>query len=267
MAVTNEDIALLTRIVGRFENSGDPYEGVAGDFDRMGISCGVLQWNIGSNSLQPIVRSVGRPHVMEKMPHFGAAMWRACTSSVAAGLQIVRQWQKGTSLKPAPAAELRALMRSAPMRAQQDIRIRAIAERADAWASSWATSRQTGTRTPLELTWFFDVATQNGSMKGLGFADVQSFKQASTPDRVDDLICDWLASLGSNFWGFRDSRKNAQLWRDSVPAGNLDLLVLSYLRSQKSTQRVRGDVLNRKGTLALRRGHVHGTLFDLTDLL
>ena len=38
-----------------FEVSGDPYLGVSGDFDRMGISCGALQWNIGSNSLQPMV--------------------------------------------------------------------------------------------------------------------------------------------------------------------------------------------------------------------
>ena len=56
MTVTNDEVAVAISVTGTFENSGDPYLGVTGNFDGMGISCGVLQWNIGSNSLQPLVR-------------------------------------------------------------------------------------------------------------------------------------------------------------------------------------------------------------------
>jgi hypothetical protein len=48
MAVTDDEINKAVAVTGRFENAGDPWSGVTGDFDGMGISCGVLQWNIGS---------------------------------------------------------------------------------------------------------------------------------------------------------------------------------------------------------------------------
>jgi hypothetical protein len=267
MAVTGAELAMLTTLVGRFENGGkDAYAGVSGDFDGMGISCGVLQWNIGQGSLQPLVTKTGRPNVLLTMPTLGPAMWQACTGSIASGLAVVRSWQNGSKLSAIARAELAALMGSAPMRAAQDEKIMAVANTADGWAAQWAAARGTGVRTTQELAWFFDIATQNGNMKGMGFAEVSALKQHATPDRVDDLICDWLLSLGSGFAGIADCHKNAGLWRNSVSGAALDLLVLAYLRSQKSTLRWRGDVMNRKGTLAVRKGFVHTELYTLTDL-
>lgn len=267
MAVSSADIALLTKVVGKFENGGgDPYIGVTGDFDGQGISCGVLQWNIGQGSLQPMVKALGQPKVTALMPGFGAQMWTAVNASLSQGLAIVRSWQVGSKLKAAPAAELRALMGDAAMRKLQDDRIQVVADQADHLAAAWATARGASARTQQELVWFFDVVTQNGGMKGLTFADVKAFKTSAGPGKADDLICDWLAGVSSAFWGYKDSHVDATRWRNTLTDGPLDLLVLGYLRSQKSTLKARADVLNRKGTLAARKGKVHGEEFDFTGI-
>jgi len=266
MGITSDDIKILTSLVGRFENGSEPYQGATGNFDGQGISCGVLQWNIGQQSLQPMIREAGEQTVLSAMPQFGRAMWKACNASIQQGLAIVATWQTNNVLLSAPKKELRAMMGSPKLRELQDTRIRKVAETAEAYAAKWATARTGGGRTRQELVFFFDVVTQNGSMKDLGFADVRAFKAAAGTDRADDLVCDWLARLNANSWGHKDAHKNAALWRGKASGAELDLLVLAYLRSQKSTFRARGDVLNRKGTIAMRRGNVHGTLYDLADL-
>jgi hypothetical protein len=264
MAVSTSDIAMLTKLVGAFENSGDAYSGVSGNFDGMGISCGVLQWNIGSGSLQPLVKSIGQAAVLAAMPTLGAAMWAACNASIASGLATVRSWQNGNTLRAAAKRELQQLMGSAPMHAAQDKRIQQVADDADGWAADWASARGGGARTRQELAWFFDIATQNGNMKSIGFADVQTFKHSAAPDKIDDLVCDWMAGLGTNFANSKECHANAAQWRNAE--GNIDLLVLSYLRVQKSVLKWRGDAMNRKGTIAMRKGSVHGTSYDFTPL-
>lgn len=266
MAISKNELDVLIKITGTFENAGDPYQGVSGDFDGQGISCGVLQWNIGQGSLQPLVKAIGKPAVLSAMPSFGNDMWKACESSLSIGLQIVRSWQSGATLKSGPKAELKRLMGSAPMVGQQDAAIRAVAAKAETMADKWAAERGQSSRTVQDLAWFFDIVTQNSSLKGLGFGDVTAFKKAAGPDKADDLICDWLAATNSKYAGKDDCHENAKLWRNSISGSSLDLLVLGYLRSQKSILQWRGDVLNRKGTLAVKRGRVHGKLFDLSTI-
>lgn len=267
MAISKEERDVLVKITGTFENSGDPYQGVSGDFDGQGISCGVLQWNIGQNSLQPLVKAVGQQVVLSTMPMFGQEMWAACNAPLSRGLEIVRSWQSGASLKAPPKAELKKLMGSPQMRQQQESVIDKVAVRAEALADTWASDRGASRRTIQELVWFFDIITQNGSMKGLTFGNVSDFKAAAGPGKADDLVCDWLAGTTSKYAGMKDCHENARLWRNAVNDVGLDLLVLSYLRAQLSNLRWRGDVLNRKGALAVKVGYVHGTKFDFSSLI
>ncbi|WEK03312.1 MAG: peptidoglycan-binding domain 1 protein [Candidatus Devosia phytovorans] len=266
MAIDSDDIKVIAALVGRFENGSEPYLGATGDFDGQGISCGVLQWNIGQGSLQPMIVKAGEAVVHATMPAFGQAMWEACTSPIPRGLAIVRGWQSNKKLLAGPRAELKALMGSPTLRQLQDDRIASVAEKADVHARAWADARGTAGRSKQELAFFFDLVTQNGSMKGLSFSDVAAFKAAVGNAKADDLICDWLAGTGSQMWGHQDAHKNAQLWRDAVGGAELDLLVFAYLRSQKSVLKARADVLNRNGTIATRRGHVHAGFYDLTEL-
>lgn len=244
-----------------FEVSGDPYQGVSGDFDGMGISCGALQWNIGKASLQPMVKAAGQSVVLSTMPTFGQQMWNACNGTISQGLQIVRSWQNGDKLKPAARAELRALMGSPAMRAQQDAKMAKVANSAFNMATSWA---QAGGTAPSKraFLWFFDLATQNGSLEGLSRADVAHFIAQNGSAKADDVICDFLAGLTGASGHIKDANKNGALWRNQATGEALELLVLSYLRSGSANPKWRHVVLNRKGTIAVGRGWVNGTLYS-----
>ena len=246
-----------------FETVGDPYVAVSGDFDGMGISCGALQWNIGSKSLQPMVLKAGKGVVLAHMPGFGQEMWDACSGSVAKGLAIVRGWQTGRSLKACPKAELRALMGSREMRAQQDERIDKVAGSAFAKAEKWAAPAK-GKPNKRQFCWFFDLETQNGSLKGVTMKHVQDFISGNRPGRTDDLICDFLEQMKGASGHVRDAKKNAAHWRDKATGEKLELLTLTYLRSAKSLPEWRHVVINRKGSIAMGGGWVNATQYDFS---
>jgi hypothetical protein len=262
MTVDPTWVAAAAAITPGFETTGDPFEAAAGDFDGMGISCGALQWNIGMGSLQPMVLAVGRPVVLRTMPANGARMWEACTGTVNRGLQIVRTWQSGSTLRAGPKAELRALMGSPEMRAQQQARLDAKAEVAMGLAREWSMARDGTEPTKRLFLWFFDIVTQNGSMKGITPADVAHFIAVNRPDRVDDLVCDFLAGKKGASGHVKDAKANASLWRDPAEGETLELLCMSYLRAGKSNAKWQHVVLNRKGTIAMGRGFVNGKLWE-----
>ena len=262
MALSNQELAVLVKITGDYETSGQGYGMVAGNFDGQGISCGVLQWNIGQTSLQPMVIAVGQARVQTLMPVHGTALWQACHASIGQALAIVRGWQNGNTLKAVPKQELRALMTSAEMKAQQDKYIRIIATAAEAEADAWAAARGGPPRTLQEMALFFDIATQNHTSAGVTHAVVRQFIAAATPGTADDLVCDWMRDYNTAVAGYGDGAKNVALWRNAAQGAALDLLVLGYLRANKSNRRWRIDVMNRKGTIAMRRGWVHQSSLD-----
>jgi hypothetical protein len=266
LSANDQEIELIVAVTGAFETSGDPYSAVAGDFDGMGISCGVLQWNLGSNSFQPIAREVGQAVVLRTMPVYGVELWSACNATPDLGCEIVRRWQTKAALSTRAATELKSLMDSPEMRRAQLLRIAAVAQRADDLAAGWARDRGQTQRTTQELIWFFDVLTQNGSMRGVGYKDVQAFVASSGESGATRVVCDWLESSPPTWWGREDCLRNAALWRGSLAASQLDLFVLSYLRASiASHQRARGIVMNRKGSIAIKRGYVNKSYFDFSD--
>ncbi|MGH6891980.1 MAG: hypothetical protein ACREEP_06960 [Dongiaceae bacterium] len=256
--------AAAVRITPGFEVAGDPYLGVSGDFDGMGISCGALQWNIGQGSLQPMIKKVGKAHVTATMPTLGEGLWAACNGSVVAGLKVVRGWQNGAKLKPEAKAELRAFMGSPEMRAQQNERIDRKAATAFALASQWAANLPGGTPSKRSFCWFFDIVTQNGSLEDVTFNEVTEFLEQNKPDKADDLICDFLGGQTGDSSHVKDARKNADLWRNKADGAKLELLVMSYLRSKTASPKWRHVVLNRKGTIAMGSGWVNSTKHDFS---
>jgi hypothetical protein len=263
--VPNDWKASAVAITPGFEVQGDPYMGVSGDFDGMGISCGALQWNIGSGSLQPMVKNVGKPVAVAAMPTHGEELWTACNGSVSAGLTIVRQWQSGTTLKAKPKAELRAFMGTPEMRAEQDARIDKVAQRAFDQAGAWVAARGSGAATKRLFCWFFDLVTQNGGLEGLTYKQVADFIALNQPDKADDLVCNFLAGLTGSSGHVNDAHKNADLWRDHADAEKLEILVMSYLRSGTANPKWRHVVLNRKGTIGMGAGWVNSGKFDFAN--
>ncbi len=263
-AIPADWIKSAVTITPGFETAGDPYMGVSGDFDGMGISCGALQWNIGQGSLQAMVKAVGNAVVTKAMPVHGAQLWLACASSIAKGLGIVRGWQAGINLRPVPKAELRAFMGTPEMRAEQDKKIDSVAKTAHAGATAWATGMGAGAPSKRLFCWFFDLVTQNGGLERLTPAKVKAFIAANAPDKADDVICDFLAAIKGTSGHAKDARANAALWRNSAAGEKLPLLCMSYLRSMTSNPLWRHVVINRKGTIAMGKGHVNSTKWDFS---
>ena len=263
-AIPGDWVRAAVAITPGFEVSGDPYMGISGAFDGMGISCGALQWNIGSNSLQPMIKKVGKAHVVAAMPHYGDQLWTACNTTISKGLAIVRAWQTKKTLRPKAKAELRTLMGTAEMRAEQDTRIAEVARLAFNGAAAWVTGQAGQQPSKRLFCWFFDLATQNGGLEGLTRSDVQKLIQQNKPDKADDLVCDFLDSRTGNSGHVKDAHRNGELWRDKTSDEKLEILVMSYLRSKTAKPEWRHVVLNRKGTIAMGAGWVNSGKFDFS---
>jgi len=261
MSLNQQWLKQALEITGDFETSGNPWSQITGDFDGQGISCGVLQWNIGQGSLQPLIKAVGQNILLHYMPQYGSDLWSACTTSIPSGLQIVRSWQYSGRVKSDISKELKALFESPEMIQQQISHAANLGERADDLAILWAKDQRNAQSASLhDFCWFFDLLVMNGGMKNIWYNDVKRFITAYSPDKADDVICDWLKAASPQMYRWRDSHKNAGLWRNNVKADIFDLFVLGYLRAQKSRSEYRVLVMNRRGTIAMKRGYVNGEL-------
>jgi hypothetical protein len=266
MPVSDDFLTAGLKITGHFEDSNDPLGAVSGNFDGMGISLGVLQWNIGSNSLQPIVRAIGKASATSAMPKFGEDIWQACNTTVTAGLAIVRAWQPNNKLPKVVFNELKAYVRSQPFQDQQLRVARKVGNTAWDTAVDWAAKQGRNAATKREFCWFYDVFTQNGGLKSLTPKKVQDFIDNHGADSADNLICDWLAARTDDVRGAIDSRKNAKLWRDAVQQSKLSLFVASFLRTAEANPLWQSDVMNRKGIIALGAGWSHKEKHDVTPI-
>src|SRR5260370_35684944 len=114
MAVRDDFRTAGLEITGHFEDSDAPLAAVSGNFDGMGISLGVLQWNIGSNSLQPIVKTLGKAAVTSTMPRFGEDLLRACNTTVAEGLPMFRACQPNNKWRQARFIKSKSHTRTTP---------------------------------------------------------------------------------------------------------------------------------------------------------
>jgi hypothetical protein len=173
----------------------------------------------------------------------------------------VNTWQVGNQLKPTILGELRALSGSPAFTAEQVKAASDVAQNAFNTAAAWYGAWH------LQLTqqafcWFFDVHTQNGGVGDVTPGLVDSFVGRDQQHAVQ-TVCDWLASRQSFEHGSRDSIRNATQWRTASEA-TTPLFVASYLRSQKSKLEWRADVLNRKATIAVGSGWVHGEKITLS---
>lgn len=266
MPVSDDFLTAGLKITGHFEDSADPLGAVSGNFDGMGISLGVLQWNIGSNSLQPIIRVVGKAAATSTMPTYGEDLWKAGNSTVADGLAIVRAWQPNNKLPKACFNELKSYVRSPPFQARQMVVARNVGNTAWSTAQDWAAKRGNANVSKKEFCWFFDIFTQNGGLKTLTPKQVQAYLDNHGASSADHLICDWLDARTDDTRGAKDSRKNGTLWRDAVADDDMFLFVASFLRIQLSNPLWQSDAMNRKGTITIRHGWVHGDLHDLTPI-
>jgi hypothetical protein len=161
--------SLLNRcleLTGAFETSLPPpecYAKVSGNFDKMGISFGALQWNLGQGSLQTLFAKIENRHpkLIDEVFHVNGKEWRDVlkrNKAEAVAWAASVQTPKNQLFEP-----WRGLFRAIGQRDEchhvqcefvKDVYVRAL-----------QLCREYGLQSERAVALFFDIITQNGSIK------------------------------------------------------------------------------------------------------
>ena len=274
--------------------SDESWGAVADDFDGGGLSCGLLQWNMKSGTLQPLVVAIGKDAVLQSMPKYGSQFWNACTSlDKQEARKIVLSWQSGNrrssgsdgnggALKPDVYSELQTLFRSDRMKQIQADRAQSFARSAWDYAVSWLKDQRGENEKPTvkEFAVFYDTFVHLGGMriagegstgkKILGFADVQAFKSGRRREEVVAEICDWLRDVSEPMLQVSEAHYNSEIFRQRLSSNDIDLFILCYLRAIKSNSaggRAKALALCRRGAILVDEGKVNQTNFHFATIL
>ncbi|MDZ4403002.1 hypothetical protein [Prosthecobacter sp.] len=254
-------------ITGGFEGS-DPWANITGNFDGEGLTCGQLGKTIKAGDQQAVVKNYIKAHgtaeLLALMPKKGGEYVKVINASIANGMAIVVKWsdKHGRVLEPYK-SELAAFWKSAKMVVKQ--REHAEAHEGaltDTWVKDWK-----GNGSFQEFALFFDVAAQNGSLKGVTAAVVDAYIGTSPAAAVAKALL-WVDSCPKKTSGYADAKKNVPLWRGILASAELQIIrlfIFAILRAQKALPAWQWDVANRKGTLAVGEGWVHGSKWSFLD--
>lgn len=230
---------LCLKITSGFE--GTSFGTVAGNFDGMGISAGLLQWNLGQGTLQSFILSQCdlmsfnfpiplRP--LQQMSPADSVVW-AKDHMLDANGKLLPEWK---------AAWIEFLTTPSVVNVQKRA-IDKYFQRAKEIAGKLGFSHEH----VRAMCWAFDVAVQDGS------CDI---------DRPD------VNREQANIVMSKYSGDNYALWvKEELDDDQIVLVIASHLRALQSRAAYREDVFSRKCTIATGIGIVHKTLFNYKKLL
>lgn len=234
-------------LTGKFEGSG--FDNISGNFDGMGVSAGILQWCIGQGSLQEKILKpyLARHGSIDKLGIFPKPIMDGIAkASISGGLrQSINEmntskgiFKKTYTVKPEWKLAWKKFLTRAEVIEIQKLACESVADQAIKYCKEWDMI------TPRAFCWFFDLVTQNGSLKGV------------TKSRPDVLS----VTQAINF----ASPKNSQIWmRRTLNEEQKILLIASHDRAVLSRAAYQKDVMDRKGTIAVGVGVVHGEHFEV----
>jgi hypothetical protein len=224
-------------LTGSFETCRgfpDCYGGLAGDFDGMGLSYGVLQWNLGQGTLQPLLSDMLAAHedVVTGIFHDHLPALRAmladsrpaqlrCARSIqdANRHEVFEPW-KGLFLALGRAPEFQALQ---------------LAHAGRVYRDAVSLCRRFGVHTERALALMFDISVQNGAVDDTVEARIR-FDFAAIPAHSDPLEAE-VARLQS----------------------------IANRRAEVSSHKYIEDVRARKLTIANGTGTVHNVPYNLAE--
>lgn len=237
-------------ITGDFETEGDPWTQVTGNFDGEGASLGILQWNFGQNSIQPLIRKA-QLHVLKKYcPKYWKPIWDAANSEGVSGTD---DW----NLR-AMNSELKAYLGSPEFK---DIQTEACGAKGEI-AKRAAAGFYRRDLTVQEFCFFFDIVVQSGSMKNVTKETLASFvtKHMSLL-AAKAYACRWAMESGDS-----NAEASGRLWLNDQ-SGNHELLVIGFLRALQSKEQWQGNAFARRGTIAMGYGVVEGERKDYRNFM
>lgn len=221
-------------LTGSFETGKQPPEcfcGVTGDFDGQGISFGVLQWNIGTGSLQGLLKDVFELHgpVCEDIFHEHLDTMKSLgAASPAEQLDFVRSIQTGRRVNEPWFGMLKTLGRTPEF---QDVQVKHASEK---FKTALKMCAEYGLKSERAAALMFDIVTQNGSIGPVVKAQIQA---------------DFASIAGDP---------------DEVEVGRMRSI--ANRRAAVAKPEFVDDVRRRKLTIAEGHGTVHGILYDLDDM-
>lgn len=222
-------------LTGAFEtNSGVPdcFAGLSGDFDGQGISFGVLQWNFGQDSPQPLLREMIGRHleVVQSIFHEHYPILTAALDADKAELmsfaRSIQHPVKHTVNEPWRGM-FKALRRTDEFQGIEREAAGKLFQAAQGLAEAY------GLRSERAVALMFDIKTQNGSISALVKAQILADFAALPPDLPEE---------------------EAEIER---------MCIVANRRADAANVRWAEDVRARKLCIADGGGVVHGVRYDL----
>jgi hypothetical protein len=237
-SVASEDLAQrCLALTGSFETgSGVPdcFCGISGDFDGQGISFGVLQWNFGQESLQPLLREMLTEHreiVGGIFQHHLEALEEALSASDEDLMNFARSVQhpvKHVVFEPWR-GYAKALGRTPEFQRIQ------VKHANGAFQRALALCREYEVWSERAVALMFDIVVQNGSIRSVTraqiLAEIRMLSDALSEDE-------------------RELRK---------------LEIIANRRAEAANSRWVDDVRKRKLCIARGEGVVHGIPYDIEE--
>lgn len=237
-AIVNEDLARrCLALTGAFETgTGVPecFCGLSGDFDGQGISFGVLQWNFGQGSLQPLLKEMMTQHAGVAKSIFGEhydalqAALKASDDELMSFARSVQHPIRRTVHEPWR-GYAKALGRTPEFQAIQVRHASGIFERALQMAEEYELWSERA------VALMFDIVTQNGSIRSITKAQI-------------------LAEIRTLPAALSDREREVH-----------KLEIVANRRAEAANPRWVDDVRRRKLCIARGEGVVHGIDYDLED--
>lgn len=221
-------------LTGGYETSRpvpDCFAGLSGDFDGQGLSFGVLQWNFGQKSLQPLLNEMNQQQSAILKSIFNES-YREFAAVLKAPFEEQMRWARSIQTPLFAIIEpWRGLLKTLGRHERfQDIQAKYAGKLFD---DALKLCREYGLRSERAVALMFDIKVQNGSISPIVKAQITSD----------------FAHLPSG------------LSRDEIEIRRMQIVAMR--RADAANPAWIEDVRNRKLTIANGRGIVHGNEYDL----
>lgn len=246
----------FSKITGRFEGR-QGFSNLAGNFDGMGISAGVLQWNLGCGSLQPMLAEM--LSMSGYSGSFATEFAELAASSKTAGVELSLQYQTNNKLHADFKQAMVALLTDPASVNVQKKYMRKVY----AVSSKLVTQFGFDEDSLLPHLFFFDLVTNSGSMKTVTPSQIDALFEDGGQAVLSELVA-YLQESGGEFYtvmiNFYDNL-------DLLQEEQLRLLVIGYERAKLSSPQWRLMAYARRAAIAMCYGYVNKELISIMDIL
>jgi hypothetical protein len=280
---------------GTRKNPEEYWKNIATDFDCMGISAGLIQFNVGSGSMYRLAQGLRddelRTMLVETAPNAQEEIFALIRAPKPMAMAVARTLQEPELTRPCVPQRKPVRFKQGPFLpefknflahpialAVQKREIDSDAARAERLARDWA-KVTAGRDEPdiRERLVFLDLVINNGGLSGITARDVEDhLRNIVGPafDSGDKLLVlqeieNWL-NLQKDSRFKANALQNIALWKrdvDKILLSDIKLLALARMRSDLSKPAYRALTFNRKALLTLGYGRIYDGSLDMRPLL